>query len=236
MDIVTPPRTSVYLYYDRFDILIYVGITSRGTRRNAEHNSDKVWWPFVVRQDVEHYPTRFEALAREKALIQKHQPPFNVQHNPRHAEVRSAYLLFASAHAQPVALRDAVEALDQKRIWLDVHDFHDGDRLVLRSQAEDALIAHAIEMPTKGDHPPRAFGFTKNKGAVVAIDKHGPYALFTLSKGREQPIRDAYACVRLDERGRVVLRNIHVRQPGMDRPREREIRWARPGSTGRSTN
>ena len=35
MSIVTP--TSVYLYYDQHDILIYVGITSRGVRRNIEH-------------------------------------------------------------------------------------------------------------------------------------------------------------------------------------------------------
>lgn len=88
--------TSVYRYYDVHNILLYVGITSRGARRNQEHNAGKEWWAWVHRQDVDHYASRELATAREKHLIESHRPPFNKQHNRDHAAQRAAYLLFAS--------------------------------------------------------------------------------------------------------------------------------------------
>jgi predicted GIY-YIG superfamily endonuclease len=100
MDSLSPEPTSVYKYYDKSNILLYVGITKRGSRRQREHNVDKEWWPFVARQDVEHFATRAAALNRESALIQKYRSPFNRQHNPDHAEMRTLYLLH-------VALPDA---------------------------------------------------------------------------------------------------------------------------------
>lgn len=96
MTIVTPSPTSVYRYYDRNGLLLYVGITSRGIKRNREHNDTKEWWPYVHRQSVTHFPTREDALAREKSLIVKFHPPFNTQHNPDHDEMRALYLLQAA--------------------------------------------------------------------------------------------------------------------------------------------
>lgn len=90
-----PHPTSVYRYYDEDGVLIYVGITGRGTRRNLEHSDKAAWWPFVARQEVEHYPTRKAALTRERSLIRKYRPPFNTQHNPDHTGIRAAYLRFA---------------------------------------------------------------------------------------------------------------------------------------------
>lgn len=99
-DILAPRPTSVYRYYDPAGILLYVGITSRGTARNREHNATKDWWPFVTRQEVEHYPTRDEAAHREVALIRAHRPPFNRQHNPDGGSLREAYLTLAATGAQ----------------------------------------------------------------------------------------------------------------------------------------
>lgn len=45
--------TSLYKYYDRDGVLLYVGITGRGDTRNAEHNKTKFWWKFVSRQSME---------------------------------------------------------------------------------------------------------------------------------------------------------------------------------------
>lgn len=88
----SPTPTSVYRYYDRFGVLIYVGITSRALLRQREHNDTKEWWPFVARQEVEHYPTRDVAALHERSLIAEFLPPFNRHHNPHHQEMRSAYL------------------------------------------------------------------------------------------------------------------------------------------------
>lgn len=85
-------RTSVYRYYDRLGVLLYVGITSRGATRNGEHNATKSWWKYVNNQQVEHYPTRDAAVHRERELIREFRPPFNVQHNPGHADVAAVYV------------------------------------------------------------------------------------------------------------------------------------------------
>ena len=84
--------TSVYRYYDGGGVLLYVGITDRGARRNREHNATKEWWRFVSGQKIEHFPSRDAAEARERELIQQFRPPFNIQHNPSHATSRRTYM------------------------------------------------------------------------------------------------------------------------------------------------
>jgi hypothetical protein len=82
---------SVYRYYDRSGVLIYVGVTSRGIARNREHNRSRPWWSYVTRQEVDHLPDRPAALARERELIERYWPPFNTQHNPHAATIRDEY-------------------------------------------------------------------------------------------------------------------------------------------------
>lgn len=84
--------TSLYKYYDRDGVLLYVGITSRGSARNTEHNKSKSWWQFVERQDVEHHRSRASATQRETSLIRRFAPPFNKQQNPDYETAKSAYL------------------------------------------------------------------------------------------------------------------------------------------------
>ena len=98
--------TSVYLYYDRAGLLIYVGITSRGITRNRQHNATKEWWPFVYSQTVEHYATRAEAAQRERSLIVRNEPPFNIQHNRRAASVKALYLKLQNAPPSALAVLD----------------------------------------------------------------------------------------------------------------------------------
>lgn len=105
--------TSVYLYYDQFDVLLYVGITSRGTRRQGEHNRSKEWWPLVARQEVEHFPDRALAAQREAEVIRTVEPPYNVQGNPRYRERRITYerlreRLLETSVVVPVELAKAV--------------------------------------------------------------------------------------------------------------------------------
>lgn len=242
MSIVTPTPTSVYLYYDHNDFLIYVGVTSRGIKRQVEHNTSKDWWQFVTRQEVEHFADRPEAMARERDLIVLHTPPFNTQHNPAASDVRSAYLLFRAAHSQPMKLRDAVRAMEQK-LWLDVHRQEPGQQLVLRTQLSDVSVTAAMEMPE--GPTPRVFGFKKAVSKVHKVTKAGPLALLHLGTQTQHPLLDAYATVKFDNRQRLVLRNVHVRLDHSDptlcasrcsaqKKTRSEVRWIRPDGEGRA--
>jgi hypothetical protein len=97
---VTVP-TSVYRYLDADGVLIYVGITNRGVQRQAEHVAHSKWWRFVCTQDVEHYDDRPTAERRERLLIEKHQPPFNVTHNAEHKRRLTAYLKHTGTAIEP---------------------------------------------------------------------------------------------------------------------------------------
>lgn len=112
LDTVTSP-TSVYRYYDRFDLLIYVGVTSRGTTRNLEHARHKEWWPYVAKQTVEHFPTRDQALRLEAELIHKFCPPFNTVHNPA-PTTKDGYLSWANRCDSETSFRETYCALDHK--------------------------------------------------------------------------------------------------------------------------
>lgn len=100
----TDCTTSVYRYYDRSGVLIYVGITSRGILRNVEHNTTKRWWNYVHRQEVDHYPDRRSAQGAERELIRRFRPPFNIQQNPDHADLQQIYEAYAigDGRHQPV--------------------------------------------------------------------------------------------------------------------------------------
>lgn len=146
---MTDPQqpTSVYRYYDKHGVLLYVGITSRGVTRNIEHNLDKDWWQYVTTQDVDHYGTRPEALRRERELIAKHQPPFNRQHNPSHEAAREAYLgLRPHMDEQVIAVHELYRILG-KRLPLVHHDI-DGNSLILRTQLAHVDIAANLMRPS----------------------------------------------------------------------------------------
>jgi hypothetical protein len=82
--VLTPgPRGShmVYLLLDELGCLLYVGITSRGPQRLAEHYRSKSWFLDVCSTRFEWYATRAEIEQREKLLIRTLHPRYNVQHN-----------------------------------------------------------------------------------------------------------------------------------------------------------
>lgn len=96
--IVSDVPTSVYRYYDDAGVLLYVGITGRGTQRNSEHARRAEWWPHVARQDVDHLASRSDALIRERDLITELQPPFNTQHNVDPRQAVQTYWAARSLH------------------------------------------------------------------------------------------------------------------------------------------
>lgn len=161
MSILAPSPTSVYRYYDAGNVLLYVGITSRRTSRQAEHNADKEWWPFVRRQSVDHFPTRQEASAREKTLIRQYRPPFNKQHNPDHESMRALYLAstlagqghkaLSRATAESAMPKEARQILTSLGHRLPLQRLHYGDdrTVTYQTRAAHAALAKEVSWPER---------------------------------------------------------------------------------------
>jgi len=182
--------TSVYLYYDAYDVLIYVGVTARGARRQAEHNKDKPWWSFVDHQDVEHLPTRAQALSRESTLIRSRRPPFNTQQNDSHASALASYLLFRE---QIDNTPEPMEALRQSggRIPLGVL-YHRGGDLELVTPILFGKMAQRLRLTAQ----PKAIVGTTRCGMVTGLVTQGPTALLKLTVRRGTLVADPFLRVR----------------------------------------
>lgn len=74
------PQT-LYRFFDANDVLLYVGITNDAGTRWRNHSRKKGWWREVCRVRVEHFDSRAEVEAAEKAAIIAEAPVHNVQHN-----------------------------------------------------------------------------------------------------------------------------------------------------------
>lgn len=68
--------TDVYLCRNGDGFLLYVGISLSVAQRLGSHRAQS-WWSSVTHIEVEHYPSRMAALARETALIQDEGPSYN---------------------------------------------------------------------------------------------------------------------------------------------------------------
>lgn len=136
--------TSVYLYYDRHDVLLYVGITGRGVTRQRQHNRDKPWWQFVTRQEVEHYPSRIGASSRERELIQQYQPPFNTQHNHHWMDTRAAYLGLVEAADADMSAHEMYRILKHRLPLITLRVRDSQGRLVLSTLPRHWTLAQWI--------------------------------------------------------------------------------------------
>lgn len=178
--------TSVYKYYDEYDVLLYVGITSRGITRNKEHNTTKEWWKHVGRQEVEHFPSRKEALARETHLIWAHKPPFNIQQNPHHEAMRNAYENFRSSVVTLGGHSGLLTDIGREipLVAIEEHEAPNGARVVsLATEPRHAPVAMALEY----DGTIRALHGTTKVGQLREVRRVGPMAVFdvTLRRGVE---------------------------------------------------
>lgn len=182
-------ETSVYRYFDERGILLYVGITSRGMSRNREHNISKEWWSYVGSQDVEHFPTREAAHAREVELIEQYRPPFNKQHNPSYGTFREQYMKMRS---MPLDFQDAIELYSalKRRLPLDVLRYENGV-YVLTTRIEHAAIACRLEAAPKVN-----VVNGRQRGQVRQMKALGPICLVYLHKGFVPDLEAVYALVR----------------------------------------
>ena len=70
--------SAVYRLFGKSDVLLYVGVANRPPERLGTHLSLKRWWPQVVRNTVEWFPTRREALLVERQAILNENPLYNI--------------------------------------------------------------------------------------------------------------------------------------------------------------
>lgn len=174
--------TSVYLYYDAYDVLVYVGITSRGIGRNHEHNRSKSWWKHVARQEVEHFPDRDTAHAREVALIERYTPPFNTQHNQEHAAMRAAY----ESVTQRAIGSDPLELARSLGKSIPLTILERGQNLhILRTHAEHSIIA--TRMHLREAKQAKVIAGEERIGHIRKVETRGPFALIhvTIRTGYE---------------------------------------------------
>lgn len=75
----------LYRMYDASRRLLYVGLTMNVSQRFATHRGEKPWWPSVATIQLQHFATRSEVEAAERAAINAEQPRYNVVHKARTA-------------------------------------------------------------------------------------------------------------------------------------------------------
>lgn len=210
-DITTPNSPSVYRYYDSLGILIYVGITSQRSARNRQHNQDKEWWPLVARQDVEHFETREQIVAREAELIRKHSPPFNIQKNVDWASARAVYLQLRATGFEQL---DPVRLLHtyNRRIPLDF-DYRGNGHTPLRFKTR---LEHAVIVMRLRNVPERRIMMNQSTtvGLVQSIEHVGPVAIIhpVYYSARFQFVRAHAVIKQVAEKGPVVfeIRSINL--------------------------
>lgn len=184
MSDATTQSTSVYLYYDSRDVLLYVGITARSVTRNREHNRDKQWWRYVAQQEVEHFPTRLEASRRETELISLHRPPFNTAQNPDAEGARAAYLSFVNSMAarrEPIRI---AKSLGNKLPLTPLQAGPDHRQWIFRTEMEHVNLARELGL----DGPlliTAVDGFPL--GRLLSVERHGAYAIFSFQTKKRQP-------------------------------------------------
>jgi hypothetical protein len=158
VDEASPSPTSVYRYYDKYGLLLYVGLSGSGYRRNDQHSQGSGFWPYVASQTVDHLPDRAAAHAYERRLIIEHRPPFNVHHNPNHQDARAVYLAFRNSpmpDLPDLLLGDAMRT-STRRMRIPLHiKRRDTDltfAVELRSSPASATMINALatEKPSRG--------------------------------------------------------------------------------------
>ncbi len=74
------PQT-LYRFYAADEVLLYIGITNDAGTRWRDHAKLKGWWREVATIKVEHFDTRADVEAAERAAIRAERPVHNIAHN-----------------------------------------------------------------------------------------------------------------------------------------------------------
>lgn len=75
----------LYRFWNADNELLYIGITVHLPTRLTQHRAEKDWWAEVTAITLEHYNTREDVLAAERAAIEAEWPIWNIKHNTSRA-------------------------------------------------------------------------------------------------------------------------------------------------------
>lgn len=202
---------SVYRYYDANNLLLYVGYTTQRSRRNFQHSADKIWWQFVSRQEVDHYPSIKEARARELDLIRRFRPPFNKQHNPDSEALASAYfeLVRSPIGSGRIALIDIMQG-NAKQLPCNVFSQVATD-VIVSAQPQFGELAAIVDEHLEGS---KVFVQNQNVGRIVSVKKSTTALVVQAKLRHEVPqIDGAYLKLRLwkeDKRLEPKIKSLHL--------------------------
>lgn len=73
-------KATVYRYFDKYGILLYVGFTVSGPKRKLAHAGQAQWWSSVATATFAHYRSVTAALAAERHAIETENPIWNKMH------------------------------------------------------------------------------------------------------------------------------------------------------------
>jgi hypothetical protein len=73
--------TQLYRHFDANGCLLYVGISLNTVKRLAEHRQDSRWFNQIARVEIEHFPSRKQAMMAEQVAILTEGPLHNIQQN-----------------------------------------------------------------------------------------------------------------------------------------------------------
>jgi len=73
-------KPKLYRHYDKKGTLLYVGVSLSFFRRLANHKSYSRWFDQVTTITLETFETKEEMLQKEKEVIKKEKPKFNVMY------------------------------------------------------------------------------------------------------------------------------------------------------------
>lgn len=74
-----PAHEFVYIFRNKSDEVLYVGVTWSAKQRWNNHRRKKPWWREVAKAEVLCFSKDHEALAHERNLIKRMKPKYNIR-------------------------------------------------------------------------------------------------------------------------------------------------------------
>jgi len=188
---------ALYRFYDRTDVLLYVGITADLPKRMKNHQKEKPWWLQISTIKIEPYETRSEVFEAEAEAIRTENPLYNSTHNtfvamapvsPEQAVAEYAKAIMGRLNLSDDEIAEYLAELDEQDDWeapyplpkiasaaLIAVEEESGGRLTLEMGA--LRIFEQLEPQTRSDFEQQAIAEARRWGIEVEDGTDDPEVL-----------------------------------------------------------